>query len=163
MLDLTWCDTQRSAVRRGVRCAPASDRELQGGSMARSSLIGLSVGDLQREIQRRERASRTLRKQHAKLSRQLAVVERKLAAAGVDVGGGRAVSGRRVRPQNKSSLAQALANLLKGKTMSVTEAAVAVKKAGYKTDSPNFRTMVNAQLLNKKLFKRESRGKYTSV
>lgn len=132
--------------------------------MARSSLVGLSVGDLQREIQRRERASRTLRKQHAKLSRQLAAVERKLAAAGVDVGGGgRSISGRRVRPQNKSSLAQALANLLKGKVMSVTEAAVAVKKAGYKTDSPNFRTMVNAQLLNKKLFKRESRGKYTAV
>ena len=61
------------------------------------------------------------------------------------------------------NLVEALSATLQGKTMSVTDAAEAVQRAGYQTTSPNFRTMVNAALLNKKKFKRVQRGQYTSV
>ena len=67
------------------------------------------------------------------------------------------------RPRNAGSLIESLRKLLTGKTMSVTEMADAVQKAGYKTSSPNFRTIVNQTLINnKKDFKRIARGQYTA-
>lgn len=74
---------------------------------------------------------------------------------------------RRGRPagstrENGDTLVPMLSKVL-SKPMSVTDAAAAVQKSGYKTGSPNFRTIVNAALLkNKKLFKRVSRGIYVS-
>ena len=57
----------------------------------------------------------------------------------------------------------ALHNVLNGTTMGVSEVAQAVQKAGYKTRSENFRTMVNITLLKRKdLFKKKGRGKYTA-
>ena len=47
--------------------------------------------------------------------------------------------------------------------MSVPEMAVAAKKAGHKSKSKNFRTVVGLALFgNKKLFRRVSRGQYTA-
>lgn len=71
-------------------------------------------------------------------------------------------SGRK-RPKNTMNLAEALAKLLKGKTMGVTEAAAAVQKAGYKTNAENFRTIVNQTLIRDDRFKKVSRGQYTAV
>ncbi len=62
-------------------------------------------------------------------------------------------------------LPEALHQVLKGKTLSVGEAVEAVQRAGYKTSSNNFRTIVNQQLIaakNKKLFKKVARGQYTA-
>ena len=43
------------------------------------------------------------------------------------------------------------------------EIAEAVVKSGYVTTSPNFKVMVNQQLIaNKKLFKRVGRGQYSA-
>jgi len=70
---------------------------------------------------------------------------------------------RRGRPRNETSLVGALQKLLTNKTMSVTEMAEAVQKAGYQTSSPNFRTIVNQTLINNpSLFKRIARGQYTA-
>jgi hypothetical protein len=67
------------------------------------------------------------------------------------------------RGQNAESLVGALKKLLNGRTMSVTDMSDAVQKAGYKTSSPNFRTIVNQTLINnKKDFKRVARGQYTA-
>jgi hypothetical protein len=61
------------------------------------------------------------------------------------------------------NLVEALHDLLKGRTMSVTEIASAVQEAGYRTTSPNFRTIVNQTLINRpELFRRVARGKYTA-
>ncbi len=125
--------------------------------MARSSrLSNLSVTELQREIRRRERsASRLIRRRRSLLSK-LAALDAQIAEAGVQSGG-------RTRPKNKSSLVEALRGILTGKSMSVTDAAAAVQKAGYKTGAANFRTMVNIALSNKKnKFKRVERGIYTA-
>ena len=54
-----------------------------------------------------------------------------------------------------------MASVLSGKTMGVTELSEAVQKAGYRTTSPNFRTIVNQTLIKDKRFKRVERGLYT--
>ena len=54
------------------------------------------------------------------------------------------------RAKNDGSMSDALAKVLTGKTMSIADAGEAVWKAGYKTGSKHFRTMVNIALLNKK-------------
>ena len=67
------------------------------------------------------------------------------------------------RPRNKLNLVDSLAKLLKNRTMSVTDMSEAVQKAGYKTSSPNFRTIVNQTLINNpKIFSRVARGQYTA-
>jgi hypothetical protein len=61
-------------------------------------------------------------------------------------------------------LVDALANVLDGKTMSVTESADAVLASGYVTTSPNFRTIVNQTFIkNRSRFKKVSRGRYTAA
>ncbi len=74
----------------------------------------------------------------------------------------RAATGRK-RPKNSMNLAEALAKMLKGKTMGVNEAAANVQKAGYKTNSPNFRTIVNQTLIKDPRFKKVARGQYTAA
>jgi hypothetical protein len=70
----------------------------------------------------------------------------------------------RGRGRNKFGLVESLHKVLKGKIYSVSDAAVAVKKAGYKTDAVNFRVMVNQAFIKyTNLFKRVSHGKYTGL
>lgn len=70
----------------------------------------------------------------------------------------------RKRFRNDTNLVEALAKVLKGKTMGVTEVAAAVTHAGYKTTAANFRTIVNQALLrHTKVFKKVARGKYTAA
>jgi len=70
---------------------------------------------------------------------------------------------RRGRGGNEQSLHNVLQSLLRGKTMSVPEMAEAAKKAGHKSKSKNFRTIVSLALLNHpKKFRRVSRGLYTA-
>jgi hypothetical protein len=119
-------------------------------------LSGVASADLQRELVRRRRVTERLETRRARLLRQLAGLEREILA-----NGGGASSNGRTRPRNEQSLIEALAALLRGKSMSVTDAAGAVQKAGYKTNSNNFRTQVNIALI-KGPFKRTGRGVYTA-
>ncbi len=128
----------------------------------RGGVSGLSLADLQREIAKRARNVTKLERKRAKLVKKIEALDEEIHAHGGPSGGGKG-QGARTRARNENSLVDALHNLLKGKVMGVTEAAEAVQQAGYRTTSPNFRTMVNAALLNKKMFKRQERGKYTSV
>jgi hypothetical protein len=129
-------------------------------STSGGGLAEMSVAELQAEIARREKGLTKLRRKRERLLKNLAEVESALAQAGAALGGGR----RGPRMRNDSSLLDALIKVLTGKTMSVTEAAEAVQNAGYKTSSPNFRTIVNQCFIsNKKKFKRVSRGNYTAA
>jgi len=79
-------------------------------------------------------------------------------AAGVGRGGA-----GRGRGGNEKSLATRLHEILQGRTMNVADMAEAVKKAGHKSKSKNFRTVVGLALIgHKKMFKRVSRGQYTA-
>lgn len=126
-------------------------------------LGGLSIQDIHRELAKRERFVASLERKRGTLQRRIDDIDAKIAAYGGPSGRSRARGGVRSRSRNEMNLVDALAATLQGKTMSVTDAAEAVQKAGYQTTSPNFRTMVNAALLNKKRFKRVQRGQYTSV
>lgn len=69
----------------------------------------------------------------------------------------------RTRSTSLQPLNATLQKLLKGRTMSVTEAAEAVRKSGYKSNAANFTSVVNLTLLKRKdLFKRVGRGQYTA-
>ncbi|GEM_PF-1803909 len=68
------------------------------------------------------------------------------------------------RPKNGIALVDAVAGVLKGKTLSVSEITAAVKKSGFKTNAVNFRVMVN-QVFSKfaPRFKRIKHGHYTTA
>lgn len=130
------------------------------------SLAKMSVSQLQAELNRRARSTRGLHKRREKLLAKLSELDQQILAAGGSLNGGgvgRGGPGRR-RAQNSMSLVEALAKVLKGKTMSVTEAAAAAQKAGYVTTAENFRTIVNQALIkHTDKFKKVERGQYTAA
>lgn len=129
--------------------------------MAKRTIDTLTMSDLRRELKRRERRIgthvRRLTKKRERLMQQLASIDAEIAQYGGAIPRGSV----RKRAQNKMNLADALAKVLKSATMSVTEVSEAVQEAGYKTTSPNFRTIVNQTLIKDPRFKRVGRGQYT--
>lgn len=123
-----------------------------------SQLDTLSIDELQSEIRRRERHVKTLERRREKLLEQLAMVDEEIAAHGGTI----AVGEGRKRPRNDQNLADALVDLLRDQTLNVTSIAEEVQKAGYRTTSPNFRTIVNQTLIKDKRFERVGRGLYTA-
>ncbi len=130
-------------------------------------LSSLSTSDIQRELGKRRRRVRSLVQGRARLAKQLAKLDDEIRRLGDGKarGGETTASGApRKRPKNAMNLVEALAKLLAGKTMSVTEATQKVQDAGYRTSAANFRTIVNQCLINhKKQFRKVSRGKYTAA
>lgn len=141
-------------------------------SNAAIALGAMATEEIQAELERREQNRGALQMRRDELLAELDEIN-------IQLGGGRVVrrkagkkkAGRprragagRKRPKNKMNLVEALALVLKGKQMSVTDVAAAVQKAGYKTSSANFRTIVNQALIkNTKVFKKVSRGMYTAA
>lgn len=124
-----------------------------------SGLGGVSFEELQAEMARRSKVVNRLERRRAKLHAELAAVESELAGFGALSASG----GIRRRPRNEMNLVDTLASVLKGKTMSVTDAAQAARDAGYMTTAANFRTIVNQALIREtKVFKKVSRGQYTA-
>lgn len=164
----------RKAKRRGR--PPGSKNRRPAGK-----LNVISTADLRAELSRREGQVGKLQARERELAAELAQVQRELAAFGLASapaparrGPGRPPGPRlailrgplaagRKRHQNDSNLEAALAGVLKGKTMGVTEVASAVQAAGYRTTSPNFRTIVNQALIRSNLIKKVSRGQYTAA
>ncbi|MFO0875144.1 MAG: hypothetical protein U0575_14390 [Phycisphaerales bacterium] len=141
-------------------------------------LAQASMADLQAELARRDRLAKSLMLQRSELVAKIRAIDaqlgtaspvasaptvRKAAVVASAVAAGAARRGRRRRAKNSTSLVAALSAVLKGKTMSVGEAAEAVRKAGYRSDSKHFRTMVNIALIKKDHFKRIAKGRYTAV
>lgn len=129
--------------------------------MAKRVLSKVSTDDLAAELNRRSKSLRSLERKRDRLSQQLADIEAEIIALGGESGAAIHGVGPRKRPRNDMNLEEALIKLLKNKTLSVTDTAEQVQKSGYKTTSPNFRTIVNQTLINSAAFKRVSRGKYT--
>ena len=125
-------------------------------SKSSDSLSTMSASQRRAEIRRREKAASGLLRSRARLVERIRALDAEIASSGVREGG--------ARFRNQSSLAEALRAVLDGKTMSVTEVAQAVQKAGYQTSAANFRTIVNACLIKKgNGFKRTDRGRYTAA
>lgn len=150
-----------------------------------SALARLSTADLRHELERRRGSLQELIRQRDALSAELQELESAFGGSMASTNGRRPVgrprgSGgrRRGRPpgsgsgggkgrrgprgRNATNLVDALRGVLAGTTQSVREVADAVQKAGYRTKSANFRTIVNQALLaNSKLFRKVARGQYT--
>jgi hypothetical protein len=137
-----------------------------------ASLKQLTVADLRRELERREKGSHKLAARHSKLAARLAEIDAELAELGVAAPARRGRkpgrmpgrpkgSGRGPRAKNSMSLLQAIMSGLRaGTTVSPAEAAAAAKKAGYSSNSPNFGMMVANALAKAGEFKRTGRGQY---
>ena len=136
------------------RSAYRSKKKITSSSGA--DLGSISTEALARELANRQKVIEKLRKRRERLVAQLHQVEADLHTFGGALG----LANGRVRARNTQSLADALADLLKNKVMSVTEAADAVRAAGYQTTSANFRTIVNQTLIKDERFENVSRGKY---
>ena len=158
-----------------------SKRRVRKGGRGRPRLLAkLTIDQIQAEIARRRDA---LMSRRSELESEMEAINTDLAQLGGTGGpsakrgpgrprgtgtptpktGGRGAKGRG-RGGNEKSLGALLHSLLRGKTMSVPEMAEAAKKAGHKSKSKNFRTIVSLALLNhRKMFRRVSRGQYTSV
>lgn len=130
-------------------------------TMSNGSLRTYSSAQLQKELARRQDKLRDLQREHQKIiasAQNLQAQIERLGGAGVAVAG----VGLRKRPRNAMSLRDALVTALKGKTLTVEQAADAVRKAGYKSNAANFRIMVNLALIKDNRIKRVARGQYTA-
>lgn len=142
----------KKTAKRGRRSAASADAPRSG-----SSLENLSVTELQMELARRRRGVARLERRRDRLTAELAEINAQIAELGGSSGGGGG------RGRNSMTLPDALYQVLQGRTMSVTEAADAVRSAGYSSSAANFRTMVNQALLKDKRFKKVARGQYTAA
>jgi hypothetical protein len=118
----------------------------------------LSLSDLERMIRGRQRELNRLQKRRAKVQRKLDALDGKIAAIS---GGGRGVSaGRRAR--NGSNLPDTIAQVLARARgpMSVGEIANRALAGGYRTNSGNFKAVVNVALAKDKRFGSAGRGVY---
>ena len=156
---------------------PRTKRRRRGRPRA---IAKLTIAQLMAEVDRRRSMIGALAAQRDELSRQLDAINAEISDL-ESIGGGTAngtTGGRgrgrargskrgaragRGRGGNDKSLPALLHSILRGKTMSVPDMAEAAKKAGHKTKSKNFRTIVSLAILNnRKMFKRVSRGQYTA-
>src|SRR3954468_6727700 len=100
------------------------------------ALARRSFSELQAELRRRSSGAHRL---HAKRSRLVAKLDRldaeieRMGGSVTGRGPRRGASGR--RPRNAMNLTETLAKVIGSKTMNVTDAAAAVQRAGYRTNS----------------------------
>lgn len=130
----------------------------------RPSLANMPIEMLESELRRRRTEVQRLQRRH----RSVLLKADRLAEQIRDLGAEPSIRssfsqrGGGSRPRNTATLVDALARVLDGKTMRVTDVAEAVQKAGYRTTSSHFRTQVNIALSKSGKFKRVGRGQYTA-
>jgi hypothetical protein len=151
-----------------------------------SNLASLSIEDLRRELERRERSVVQLQAKRERIVQELAAIDAEIAALGGPSGrhpgayGGAAGAGSsgssgsddpsrprspvRVvtpRPKNTLSLTDALTAAFEpGTIVTPAEAAAIVRKDGYLTNSRTFNQTVTVALSKHPRFKRVGRGQY---
>jgi hypothetical protein len=106
-----------------------------------------------------------LEKERGKVLRKLDSLDSRIGALGGNGGGRRgrgAGSGGGTRVRNEKSLTEMIEGVLgkSAKPMKVGDIADAVQKGGYRTNSANFRGIVNQTLIKDKRFGSAGRGLY---
>jgi hypothetical protein len=127
--------------------------------MPRTTSPGLTIAQLEALLQGRRTELFRLEKQRGKVARKLAQLDAKINA----LGGGRGrTGGGGGRVQNKMSLNDMIISILgkTGKPMAVGDIESAVRNGGYRTNSANFRGIVNQSLIKDKRFTSAGRGLY---
>ncbi len=126
--------------------------------MPRGRRGGLSISELERMLSQQKSALSKLEKQRAEQQRKLDAIDNEIAKLGGSGGGGRSTG----RVRNGLSLIASMEAVLRGKAaMSVGDIMEAVLASGYRSNSPNFRGIVNQTLIKeKKRFSSAGRGIY---
>ena len=123
------------------------------------SLSNLSIAQLQQLIEGRKAEISRLERQRNKVARKLNQIDSRIEALG---GSSRGRNGSGGRAKNSKSLPEMLHSVLSksSKPMGVGDIADAVRAGGYKTNSSNFRGIVNQTLIKDKRFASAARGVY---
>ncbi len=128
--------------------------------MARPALAGLSIAQLQKYVAAKKNEYAELNRERSKLQAKIAKIDAKLAAiGGSSVGGGKPGG----RAKNAKSLVATIVELLEKapKGMGVGDILQGVEDSGYRSTSPNLRSMINQALIKeKKKFSKIDRGVY---
>jgi len=116
----------------------------------------LTVAELEQMLSDRRKGITRLHKKRAKLQEQITAMDAEIRA----LGGTGATTGARVR--NEHSLGEVVATVLTkaGEGLKVGEIITRVLATGYRTDSENFRSIVNQALIKDKRFTAIQRGIY---
>jgi hypothetical protein len=119
----------------------------------------LSIAQLERILRTRRTEVQRLARRRAKVARQLARIDAQLHNLGGDGAGGGAAGGR---ARNEQSLVKVIEGVLgrAGKAMNVGDIATAVRARGYRSNSANFRGIVNQALIKERQFAQAGRGMY---
>ena len=133
--------------------------------MPRPATAGFNIAQLERILEDRRTEVNRLERQRNELQRKLDGVERQIAKL---AGGLRGLRGRRgggggTRARNEVSLVEAIENAMRGtgKPMRVGDIVDAVQASGYRSNSDNFRGIVNQTLIKeRKRFAQAERGVY---
>jgi DNA-binding transcriptional MerR regulator len=134
--------------------------------MARRARVdGLSIAQLEQMLQDRRTQQNQLQKERTKLLQRLDQIEAQIRQLGGSVrGGGRGRGGGGgTRARNAQSLVACIETVLKdaGKPMKVGDITAGVQKCGYRSNSANFRSIVNQTLIKeRKRFGQAGRGVY---
>jgi hypothetical protein len=128
--------------------------------MAKRSMSRFSIQELQSFLADRQADLKKLQKKRAEIQKQLDAIDAEIGSLG---GSGSIRGGSRKRARNKVSLAETLRGVLEGKSkpMGVGDIVDATLASGYRSTSPNFRSIVNQTLIKeKKAFASAGRGLY---
>lgn len=118
----------------------------------------IEIKTLMGEIQRRQGEIGRVLHRRRSLEKKLNAIDQRLEELGVSPTGG--IPGRVKRARNNFSLVDALCMVLRDQAMGIPRIMSALPTVGYRSESPNLRTMVNVALLKQEYFKRVSRGVY---
>ena len=123
----------------------------------------MSIAQLEQLLAGRRQELSAKQREHSRLLARLQELEADIRRLGGSAGrrgrGGGAGGGTRAR--NAKSLIETLEDVLKGgKPMKVGDIADAAQKSGYRSNSANFRSIVNQTLIKDKRFGSAGRGVY---
>ena len=130
--------------------------------MPRPATASFNIAQLERILHDRRSDLNRLERQRSELQRKLDGVERQIVRV---QGGLRGLRGRRgggIRARNEQSLVATIESVMRGgKPMRVGEIVEAVEAGGYRSNSDNFRAIVNQTLIKeRKRFGQVERGLY---
>ena len=115
----------------------------------------LTIAELERILESRRRRLTVLERERGRIRKKLDELDRRITS----LSGGRGMGGR---AQNAVSLVAAMENALRsaGKPLSVGDILERVSSAGYRSNSANFRALINQTLIKEKRFVSAGRGIY---
>jgi hypothetical protein len=122
----------------------------------------MSIAQLEQLLAGRRQELNAKQREHSKVLARLQELEADIRRLGGSAGRrGRGGAGGGTRPRNAKSLIETLEDVLKGgKPMKVGDIADAAQKSGYRSNSANFRSIVNQTLIKDKRFGSAGRGVY---